>query len=236
MGSIRRAVRRRSRRQLACRRPPGRRAPWAEPIVIESQDARIASSSAGVERRTFIAWTAGAAAVGVLAAVGGTLVRAGSTAVTAVRQAIKLPAPAVAAPPIPAGGRARASRTRIRRHSERVVLPDRHRAHRAAGRSGRLEPADPRHGRGRGRRSRGTSCSLCRSKRASRRSPASRTRSAATSSAMRCGSAIRSASCWPGRSPRRMPTWCSHGRSTGSRHPPPSKCSRTTAMRSSPSA
>ena len=39
----------------------------------------------------FLAWTAGAAAVGVLAAVGGTLVRAGSQAVTAVRQAIKLP-------------------------------------------------------------------------------------------------------------------------------------------------
>ncbi|GAA1975050.1 molybdopterin-dependent oxidoreductase [Microbacterium pumilum] len=59
--------------------------------------------SAGVDRRTFIGWTAGAAAVGVLAAVGGTLLRAGASTVTAVRQTLKLPTPAVAAPPIPAG-------------------------------------------------------------------------------------------------------------------------------------
>jgi len=59
--------------------------------------------AAGVDRRRFLLWSAGAAAVGVLALVGGSVLRAGSTAVSAVRQALRLPAPAVPAPPIPAG-------------------------------------------------------------------------------------------------------------------------------------
>ncbi|MBN9158838.1 molybdopterin-dependent oxidoreductase [Microbacterium sp.] len=57
----------------------------------------------GPTRRRFLAWTAGAAAVGVLATVAATAGRAGSVAVTAVRTALRLPKPAVAAAPIPAG-------------------------------------------------------------------------------------------------------------------------------------
>lgn len=56
-----------------------------------------------VERRTFLLWTAGTAAVGVLAAVGSTFARAGTQAVTAVREALRLPTAAVAGPAVPAG-------------------------------------------------------------------------------------------------------------------------------------
>ncbi len=54
-------------------------------------------------RRRFLAWAGAAAAAGVIAAVAGTALQAGSRTVTAVRQALKLPTPAVAAPPVPAG-------------------------------------------------------------------------------------------------------------------------------------
>lgn len=54
-------------------------------------------------RRRFLAWTGGGAIVGIALAVGGTLARAGSTAVTVVRDAIRLPRPAVPAPAEPAG-------------------------------------------------------------------------------------------------------------------------------------
>jgi DMSO/TMAO reductase YedYZ molybdopterin-dependent catalytic subunit len=53
-------------------------------------------------RRTFFAWAGGAAAVGALAAVAGTLLQSGARVATAVRDAFVLPRPAVAAPPIPA--------------------------------------------------------------------------------------------------------------------------------------
>jgi DMSO/TMAO reductase YedYZ molybdopterin-dependent catalytic subunit len=56
----------------------------------------------GPTRRRFLTWTVGTAAVGVALAIAGTLARAGSTAVTAVRQAIRLPKPATPAPAIPA--------------------------------------------------------------------------------------------------------------------------------------
>ncbi|MBS1898844.1 MAG: molybdopterin-dependent oxidoreductase [Actinobacteria bacterium] len=62
-----------------------------------------APAADGPTRRRFLAWTAGAAAVGVLATVAATAGRAGSVAVTAVRTALRLPKPAVAAAPIPAG-------------------------------------------------------------------------------------------------------------------------------------
>ncbi|HWU30727.1 MAG TPA: molybdopterin-dependent oxidoreductase, partial [Microbacterium sp.] len=53
-------------------------------------------------RRAFLTWTIGTAAVGVAMAVVGGLGRAGSTVVTTVREALKLPKPAVPAPAIPA--------------------------------------------------------------------------------------------------------------------------------------
>ncbi|MFE6735141.1 molybdopterin-dependent oxidoreductase [Microbacterium sp. NPDC057650] len=59
--------------------------------------------SDGVSRRRFLGWAAGTAAAGVVLAVAGSLARAGSTAVTAVRTAIRLPAPKTPAPAIPAG-------------------------------------------------------------------------------------------------------------------------------------
>ena len=65
--------------------------------------ASVSSEESAIDRRTFLAWTIGAAAVGVLAAVGGTVLRAGSRAASSVREALHLPAPAVTAPPVPAG-------------------------------------------------------------------------------------------------------------------------------------
>ncbi len=53
-------------------------------------------------RRRFFAWAGGAAALGVLAAIGGTAVRAGSQVVEAARRALRLPAAAATAPPVPA--------------------------------------------------------------------------------------------------------------------------------------
>jgi DMSO/TMAO reductase YedYZ molybdopterin-dependent catalytic subunit len=49
------------------------------------------------DRRRFLAWAGGAAAIGALAAIGGYAMQAGSRAVTAVREAITLPRAAVAA-------------------------------------------------------------------------------------------------------------------------------------------
>ncbi|MEN2738887.1 molybdopterin-dependent oxidoreductase [Microbacterium sp. X-17] len=57
----------------------------------------------GPTRRSFLLWSVGAAAVGVLALAGSTVVRAGSQAVQSVRNALRLPAPAKTAPPIPPG-------------------------------------------------------------------------------------------------------------------------------------
>ena len=84
-----------------------KRLPTPVPSAADAATGAAAASPApedhaSLQRRTFLAWTGGAAAIGVLALIGGTLVRAGSQAVTAVRQALKLPAPAVAAAPIPA--------------------------------------------------------------------------------------------------------------------------------------
>ena len=54
-------------------------------------------------RRAFLGWAGGAAALGVLGAVAGTLLQSGARAATAIRDAFTLPRAAVAAPPIPAG-------------------------------------------------------------------------------------------------------------------------------------
>lgn len=51
----------------------------------------------GATRRGFLVWAGGAAAIGVLAAVAGSALRAGGRALTAVREAIRLPAPATTA-------------------------------------------------------------------------------------------------------------------------------------------
>jgi DMSO/TMAO reductase YedYZ molybdopterin-dependent catalytic subunit len=54
-------------------------------------------------RRGFLLWTLGTAAAGALAATGSSAIRAGRRAADAVREAIRLPAAAMTAAPIPAG-------------------------------------------------------------------------------------------------------------------------------------
>jgi DMSO/TMAO reductase YedYZ molybdopterin-dependent catalytic subunit len=51
----------------------------------------------GIDRRRFLGWAGGAAALGALAALGGYALQAGARAVTAVREAITLPAPTATA-------------------------------------------------------------------------------------------------------------------------------------------
>jgi DMSO/TMAO reductase YedYZ molybdopterin-dependent catalytic subunit len=62
-----------------------------------------ATSDGRVDRRRFLLWTGVAAAAGIVAAVGGAALRAGSQAVSIVRRAIVLPTPAVTAAAAPAG-------------------------------------------------------------------------------------------------------------------------------------
>ena len=76
--------------------------PDAEPSVPDGP-ARSSRMPVATTRRRFLAWTGAAAAAGVLAAIAGTALQAGARTVTAVRQALRLPAPAVAAPAVPAG-------------------------------------------------------------------------------------------------------------------------------------
>ncbi len=70
----------------------------APPATASDTDA----VGSGASRRTFLLWTAGAAATGALAAVGGWALQTGARAATAVRAAITLPRAAAAAT-VPAG-------------------------------------------------------------------------------------------------------------------------------------
>ncbi|MET0828795.1 MAG: molybdopterin-dependent oxidoreductase, partial [Microbacterium sp.] len=88
---------------LLIARVPGRARPPVSTSPMEPDAAPVvARPEPAVERRTFLLWTVGTAAVGVLATIGSTLARAGAQAVTVVRDALTLPAPASAAAPIPA--------------------------------------------------------------------------------------------------------------------------------------
>ncbi|MET0781248.1 MAG: molybdopterin-dependent oxidoreductase [Microbacterium sp.] len=87
---------------LLMARLPGRaRLAVASTRNPDAAPAPVEPPAPAVERRTFLMWTAGAAAVGVLAAVGSSLARASSQAVTVVRDALKLPPAAATAAPIP---------------------------------------------------------------------------------------------------------------------------------------
>lgn len=68
-----------------------------------ADDARAAPGDGGPTRRRFLVWAGAATAAGVIAAIAGTALQAGSRTVTAVRQALKLPAPAVTAAAVPPG-------------------------------------------------------------------------------------------------------------------------------------
>ena len=89
---------------LLIARVPGRASPAVAPSRVgpDAESVVVARPEPAVERRTFLLWTVGAAAVGVLATIGSSLARAGVQAVTVVRDALTLPAPASAAAPIPA--------------------------------------------------------------------------------------------------------------------------------------
>jgi len=62
-----------------------------------------AASRAALDRRRFLAYTGISAGAGVVAAIGGQLLTAGSRAADAARALFTLPAPATPAPPVPAG-------------------------------------------------------------------------------------------------------------------------------------
>ncbi|GGA62018.1 putative oxidoreductase [Pseudoclavibacter endophyticus] len=72
-------------------------APSAEGVAASGSPA-----PAGVDRRSFLTWAGGTTLIGILAAAGAQLSSAGSAAVSTIRTALRLPAPATAAPPIPA--------------------------------------------------------------------------------------------------------------------------------------
>ncbi|GAA2444006.1 molybdopterin-dependent oxidoreductase [Agromyces soli] len=79
------------------------RAGSAETVDAEAVDAEASALPAGPDRRRFLAWAAGSAALGLLAGIGGWTLRAGARVASAARDAIRLPAPATPAPAIPAG-------------------------------------------------------------------------------------------------------------------------------------
>ena len=71
--------------------------------AIAEAAAAQRTAAARLSRRRFLALTSGAVVVGALTAVGGYALQAGARAATAARNALKLPAPAVKAPAVPAG-------------------------------------------------------------------------------------------------------------------------------------
>ncbi|MEV7632362.1 molybdopterin-dependent oxidoreductase [Microbacterium sp. NPDC089318] len=78
-------------------------APFEE-ATLEPPAATTASGPpVGPSRRRFLAWAGGTALVGVAMGIAGALTKAGSAAVSSVRDAIRLPRPAVPAPAAPAG-------------------------------------------------------------------------------------------------------------------------------------
>jgi hypothetical protein len=178
------------------------------------------------DRRQFLVWVGGAAAIGVLAAVAGNAIQAGARAATVVRDALVLPRPAAPAPPVPAGAELGIDGLAP------VITPnaDFYRIDIAL-QVPRIDPTGWKlrvHGDvdreielGWDERSNFLS------RRASRPSRASPTRSAATSSARRRGSGTRSARSWSGQGRRRVPTWCSPAAPTGSVRAPRSRSCRT---------
>ena len=77
----------------------------ARPPSSSTAEAAAAQREAAerLSRRRFLGLSAGAVVVGALATVGGYALEAGARAATAARNALKLPAPSVKAPAVPAG-------------------------------------------------------------------------------------------------------------------------------------
>jgi DMSO/TMAO reductase YedYZ molybdopterin-dependent catalytic subunit len=72
-------------------------------IPRATEPAEDAAAEARLQRRTFLLWVGGTAAIGIFAAVGSSLARAGVHTVAVIRDTLKLPAAASPAPPIPSG-------------------------------------------------------------------------------------------------------------------------------------
>lgn len=82
------------------------RDPWAREAGGQGAAARtdaVALGPSDESRRRFLVWTGVAAAAGIVAAIGGTALRAASQTIEAVRGALKLPTAAVTVAPVPAG-------------------------------------------------------------------------------------------------------------------------------------
>lgn len=75
---------------------------WSAEAESSPTDASEPAASASVSRRGFLILLGGTAAAAVVVGIGSRLANAASVAVDTVRQAISLPRPAKAAPPIPA--------------------------------------------------------------------------------------------------------------------------------------
>ncbi len=82
-------------RRLSPAPAAGERSAPGEAEPVSSPEPGDATPPAeGIDRRRFLGWAGGAAAIGALAALGGYALQAGTRAVTAIRDAITLPAPA----------------------------------------------------------------------------------------------------------------------------------------------
>ncbi|WP_430647498.1 molybdopterin-dependent oxidoreductase [Agromyces sp. GXS1127] len=83
---------------LLARVPAGRAATFGGAETEAVAGVEAAARAADVDRRRFLAWAGGTAAVGVLAAIASSALTAGSRAVGTLRDALRLPAPATTAP------------------------------------------------------------------------------------------------------------------------------------------
>jgi DMSO/TMAO reductase YedYZ molybdopterin-dependent catalytic subunit len=92
------AAERRARAQETAGTSPAGSRPYPAP-----DSRRPVPDRRPLSRRGFLLWSGALTAAGVLATLGGRALTAGTNAVVAIRQALKLPRAAVTAPPIPAG-------------------------------------------------------------------------------------------------------------------------------------
>lgn len=98
-------VRRRPINPASLRSTTGRVPNGRAPNELERERAaqQQRDAAARLTRRRFLGLTGGAVALGAVTALGGYALQAGSRAAAAARKALKLPKPAVAAAPVPAG-------------------------------------------------------------------------------------------------------------------------------------
>ncbi len=85
------------------RRLPARATDNAADVAADATTPRSTTYGSDPDRRSFLIWSGGAAAIGALTAFGSSAVRAGGRAATAVRDAIRLPTPLTTAAPVPPG-------------------------------------------------------------------------------------------------------------------------------------